>query len=227
MAEMRSPQRELPLEIVQAILGTYDAEAFPSFRVNLEDLEDCPPHIAEARTTAFRCSLVSHSFRQHLLPRIFARVTIQSKARLDSFVSLLKSNPQISSHIVGLDLHQLCQDECHRPELEDDFITLANEDPSNLSALFLSLQHSSTLRELSIMFECHPEEPRQAAFSQSTLNEIVKELLMGVPLLSLRLRAIRLPLEVVELIPTSLSYLSVVGVEIDSAEASIQVILSD
>ncbi|TFK20122.1 hypothetical protein FA15DRAFT_673796 [Coprinopsis marcescibilis] len=170
----------LPVEILEKVLGELCFEAFPSYQVNMEDVDTTPLSDQVALDAAFKCSLASHFFRARLFPYIFYRSTISTLDSLKDLLSLMQSNPSIATHIKCLQLHErntssTCNTSSSPASSSDSeqesppetpqkeiklglgadsptwLISSSNDDPAHMCSLLLTISATSALRELSII----------------------------------------------------------------------------
>ncbi|TFK20123.1 hypothetical protein FA15DRAFT_659336 [Coprinopsis marcescibilis] len=146
----------LPVELIEKVISELGLQAFPAYRVSMDDLDITPLPNPEALSAAFQCSLASHHFRAQLLPCIFDRITVPTLESLNSLRSLAESNTSLLSHVGSLELHE------QRPKGHGDvasmdipgtkwLISSSHTDPEPLSWLFASLANTGGLREISMM----------------------------------------------------------------------------
>ncbi|TFK20114.1 hypothetical protein FA15DRAFT_673788 [Coprinopsis marcescibilis] len=208
----------LPVELIEKIIEVLSYEAFPAHGVHMEDLPTTPASCPTALTAAFQCSLASHFFRSHFLPLMFYRINVSTVERLKDLLSILRSNPELTSHIVSLQLHENDIKESETSEKRERieqvsivdkewFLSTALKNPSELAALFIAVSKAGVLREFSIVRAFNWSLLREV-FPGSALEGPLHSLINQPQLRALQLRYITIPLEAAEWIQPTVEHFS-------------------
>ncbi|TFK20121.1 hypothetical protein FA15DRAFT_759590 [Coprinopsis marcescibilis] len=213
----------LPVELIEKVVKELSCEAFPSYHVNMEDLDITPLPNPAALDAAFQCSLASHFFRAQLLPYVFHRITVSTIESLITFRSIVEANPSLLSYALCFQLHE--KRPKGRIEVSDADIPDAEwlicssaTDPEPLAWVFTALAKAASIREISIIQfwggdDTNGIEARiQKHFpGPSSLQTAMRSLISQPQLRALHLQYVLLPMETAEWIvgqqPNALQYL--------------------